>query len=137
MGGRNKLRSLRLRNQPFPVRSGLDSLTTAMKIRSVLPLVVSCLLLATVPCPAQSSTRSRLAERTEPGALYVEDILPKPVRLAVLAESVIYYQGDMQRALGAMAPGTPVLLVAMTETASKSAAARGMATLPAGCAWKI
>ena len=90
-----------------------------MKTCSVLPLAVSCLLLATVPCPAQSSTRSRLAERTEPGALYVEDILPKPVRLAVLAESVIYYQGDMQRALGAMAPGTPVLLVAMTDTAYK------------------
>jgi hypothetical protein len=32
---------------------------------------------------------------------------------------VIYYQGDMQRALGAMAPGTPVLLVAMTDTAYK------------------
>jgi hypothetical protein len=90
-----------------------------MKTRRVLALVASCLLLATTSSPAQSSTRSRLAEHTEPGALYVEDILPRPVRLAVLAESVIYYQGDMQRALGAMAPGTPVLLVAMTENAYK------------------
>jgi hypothetical protein len=90
-----------------------------MKTCQVLPLVASWLLLAAIPCPAQSSTRSRLAERTEPGALYVEDILPKPVRLSVLVESVIYYQGDMQRALGAMAPGTPVLLVAMTDNAYK------------------
>lgn len=85
-----------------------------MNSRRVLPAVACCLLLATLTAPAQS-TRSRLAERTEPGALYVEDILPKPVRLAVLGESVIYYQSDMQRALGAMAAGTQVLLVAMTE----------------------
>jgi hypothetical protein len=90
-----------------------------MKTRRALFLVVSCLLVAASSSSAQSSTRSRLAERTEPGAIYVEDILPKPVRLAVLAESVIYYQGDMLRALGAMAPGTPVQLVAMTENAYK------------------
>jgi hypothetical protein len=89
-----------------------------------LPAVASCLLLATVltlasVASAQSSTRSRLAERTEPGAIYLQDILPKPVRLAVLAESVIYYQGDMQRPLGAMAPGTPVILVAMNDSAYK------------------
>jgi hypothetical protein len=114
-----KQHSVRLRNQTFPARSRFGSLIIAMKTRCALPLVASCLLLAAIPCPAQSSTRSRLAEHTEPGAIYVEDILPKPVRLAVLAESVIYYQGDMQRPLGAMAPGTPVLLVAMTENAYK------------------
>jgi hypothetical protein len=90
-----------------------------MKTRRALPAIVSCLLLAAVTAQAQSSTRSRLAERTEPGAIYMEDILPKPVRLSVLAESAIYYQGDMQRVLGAMAPNTPVLLVAMSDTAYK------------------
>lgn len=90
-----------------------------MKTCRALPLAAVCLLLMESACPAQSSTRSRLAERTEPGAMYVEDILPKPVRLSVLAESVIYYQGDMQRVLGAMAPGTLVQLVAMTDTAYK------------------
>lgn len=67
---------------------------------------------------AQSSglgNRSRLAANTEPGAMYIEDILPKPVRLTVAGESVIYYQLDLQRPLGAMAPGTPVQLVAMAE----------------------
>ncbi len=90
-----------------------------MNSRRVAPLAMSCLLLAAAFCPAQSSTRSRLAERTEPGAIYMEDILPKPVRMSVIGESVIYYQGDMQRPLGSMAPGTPVLLVAMTDTAYK------------------
>lgn len=92
-----------------------------MNSRRALPAVaVSCLLLATLSAQLQAQgTRSRLAEQTEPGALYVEDILPKPVRLAVLAESVIYYQSDMQRVLGAMAAGTPVLLVAMSEGSYK------------------
>lgn len=63
------------------------------------------------------SGKSRLA--TEPGAIEVEGVLPKPVRLTVAAESIIYYQGDMQRALGSMAPGTAVQLVAITDTAWK------------------
>jgi hypothetical protein len=58
-----------------------------MKNRCASVLLASCLLLTAVASPAQSSTRSRLAERTEPGAIYVEDILPKPVRLSVLALS--------------------------------------------------
>jgi hypothetical protein len=90
-----------------------------MNPRRVLPAVASCLLLATTFVSGQSSTRSRLAERTEPGAIYLQDILPKPVRLAVLGESVIYYQGDLQRPLGSMAAGTPVLLVAMNDTSYK------------------
>ena len=91
-----------------------------MKLRCALPAVASCLCFLTCAAPASAqSNRSRLAEQTEPGALYVEDILPKPVRLAVLAESPIYYQNDRQRVLGSMAPGTPVLLVAMSEDAYK------------------
>jgi hypothetical protein len=77
------------------------------------------LALAALVCsPARAQTgRSRLA--TEPGAVEVEGVLPKPVKLTVIAESVIYYQGDMQRALGSMAPGTIVQLVAITDTAWK------------------
>jgi hypothetical protein len=51
--------------------------------------------------------------------MYVEDILPRPVRLAVAADAVIYYQMDLQRALGAMAPGTAVQLVALGEDTYK------------------
>jgi hypothetical protein len=84
---------------------------------------LSCLLMLvslTLSLQVQAqSGRSRLAANTEPGAMYVEDILPKPVRLSVAAESVIYYQNDMQRTLGAMAPGTPVQLVAMSDNGYK------------------
>src|SRR5690242_7295017 len=86
-----------------------------MKTSCVLSAAVCGFFMSTGASSAQSNTRSHLAERTEPGAIYVEDILPKPVHLSVLAESVIYYQSDMQRPLGAMPPGTPVLLVAMNE----------------------
>lgn len=75
------------------------------------------LFFAGVACA--QAPRSRLAERTDPGAIYVEDILPKAVRLTVMVESVIYYQSDMQRALGSMAPGTLVQLVAMSDTGYK------------------
>lgn len=61
--------------------------------------------------------RTRLA--TEPGAIEVEGLLPRPVKLTVAADSIIYYQGDMQRALGSMAPGTVVQLVAIAEHAWK------------------
>jgi hypothetical protein len=56
---------------------------------------------------------------TEPGAIPLEDILPKPLHAKVAAESIIYYQNDLQRALGAMAPGTLVQLVAMKDTLFK------------------
>ena len=87
-----------------------------MNFRCALPAV--CLLLAGATL-AQTGQRSRLAEQTDPGAIYVEDILPKAVRLTVAAESIIYYQSNMQRALGAMAAGTPVQLVAMSDAGYK------------------
>jgi hypothetical protein len=77
----------------------------------------ACLMFASV-LPGQQS-RSRLGSQTEPGSLYIEDILPKPVRLSVAGDSVIYYQLDLQRPLGQMAPGTPVQLVAMTDASYK------------------
>lgn len=77
----------------------------------------TCLFLGSAVQAQQS--RSRLGSQTEPGSLYIEDILPKPVRLSVAADSVIYYQLDMQRPLGQMVPGTPVQLVAMTDTSYK------------------
>ncbi len=82
--------------------------TTAL----ALAFMASTLALA----PAQT-TKSLLDTNTEPGSINLENILPKPVRLTVVADSVIYYQGDFQRALGNMAPGTSVQLIAMSDTA--------------------
>lgn len=81
-------------------------------------LAAASLVLVVQTASAQAG-RSRLAEHTDPGAIYVEDILPKTVRLTVIGESVIYYQSDWQRALGSMAPGTLVQLVAMSDSGYK------------------
>jgi len=64
---------------------------------------------------ALAATSGFAITSTEPGAIPLEDILPKPLHAKVAAESIIYYQSDLQRALGAMAPGTPVQLVAMKD----------------------
>ena len=79
----------------------------------VLPAmaVLSCVTLRGAELPG----RSHLATNTEPGALYVEDILPKPVRLAVAKDTFIYYQTDLQRVLGSMAAGTLVQVIAMSD----------------------
>jgi len=64
---------------------------------------------------AELPNRSRLAANTEPGAFYVEDILPKPIRLTVISECYIYYQNDLKRVLGSMAPNTNVQIIAMAN----------------------
>ncbi len=75
-------------------------------------------LAALVFSPAQAQqSKSQLASET--GAIQIEGVLPKPIKLTVIAESVIYYQSDLQRALGAMAPGTTVQLLAITDKAWK------------------
>ncbi len=87
-----------------------------MQFRLHLALVLAMAALVGGSARAQLG-KSRLS--TEPGAIEVEGVLPKPIRLTVAAESIIYYQGDMQRVLGSMAPGTVVQLVAITDTAWK------------------
>ncbi len=52
---------------------------------------------------------------TEPGAIGLEDILPKPLHATVVVETIIYYQSDLQRALGGMGRGTVVQIVAMKD----------------------
>ena len=72
------------------------------------------LLLATSLACAQSNKSSL---HDEPGTITLEGLLAKPIRLTVKQESTIYYQAIMDRALGSMAAGTPVTLVAMSDTA--------------------
>lgn len=53
----------------------------------------------------------------EPGTMSLEGIEGLNVRLTVAKETPIYYTSVMDRALGTMAAGTPVTVVAMSETA--------------------
>lgn len=89
-----------------------------MKRCTTTALALAFMAVTLAVARAQTS-KSLLDTNTEPGSINLENILPKPVRLTVVADSVLYYQGDFQRALGSMAPGTPVQLIAMSENAYK------------------
>lgn len=71
------------------------------------------LFLSAVVCSAQLG-RSSLV--TEPGTIPLEDVLPKPIRLTVKQDSMIYYQAAFDRPLGNMASGTVVTLIGMSDT---------------------
>lgn len=51
----------------------------------------------------------------EPGAIYLEDLVPKAVRLTVLEAAPIFYQSDMGRYLGTLRQGQQVELQAVGE----------------------
>ena len=81
------------------------------------PLPALALALATLAFSAVHAQSGKSRLPTEPGVIEVEGVLPKPLKLTVAADSIIYYQGDLQRALGNMAPGTVVQLIAINDTA--------------------
>ena len=49
----------------------------------------------------------------EPGAIYLEDLVPRPVRVPVQADAPIYYHVDMERYLGVLRKGQQVELQAL------------------------
>ena len=51
----------------------------------------------------------------EPGAIYLEDFLPKPVKLATTSDTAIYYKSDLARYLGVIRKGQIVELQAVGE----------------------
>jgi len=53
----------------------------------------------------------------EPGAIYLEDLLPKPLKVDVTAEAPIYFDLGFERYLGQLKKGQLVELQAVTDTA--------------------
>lgn len=53
----------------------------------------------------------------EEGAIYLEDLLVKPARLATIADAPIYYHNDLARYLGTLRKGQIVELQAITDKA--------------------
>ena len=84
-----------------------------------LPIFLATLLL----CTAAQSAPSGAVVREE-GAIYLEDLLPKAVRLAVVAEAPIHYSIDLGRYLGTLKKGQLVELQAVSDGAYR---VRGMA----------
>ena len=77
-----------------------------------LPLFLAALLLSTAAQAAPSGAVVR-----EEGAIYLEDLLPKPVRLAVIADAPIHYKIDLERYLGTLKKGQIVELQAVADLA--------------------
>lgn len=76
------------------------------------PFRVLCAALLLAPLSALAGAVIR-----EPGAIYLEDLTPKPVKLAMLAPAPIYYQSDMARYLGTLRKGQLVELQAVGDHA--------------------
>src|ERR1700733_13526155 len=60
----------------------------------------------------------------EQGVIYLEDILPKPVKVDVAADAPIYFDVDMERYLGVLKKGQQVELQAVADSVYR---VRGMA----------
>ena len=78
-----------------------------------LPIFLAALLLCTAAHGAPTSG----AVVREEGAIYLEDLLPKPVRLAVIADAPIHYKIDLERYLGTLKKGQIVELQAVADLA--------------------
>ena len=77
-----------------------------------LPFFLAALLLSASAQGAPSGAVVR-----EEGAIYLEDLLPKPVRLATIADAPIYYKIDLGRFLGTLKKGQIVELQAVSDGA--------------------
>jgi hypothetical protein len=71
---------------------------------------------------AQAATSGAVIR--EEGAIYLEDLLMKPARLATVADTPIFYKNDLGRYLGTLRKGQIVELQAVSDTAYR---VRGMA----------
>ena len=78
-----------------------------------LPIFLAALLFCTATHGAPTSG----AVVREEGAIYLEDLLPKPVRLAVIADAPIHYKIDLERYLGTLKKGQVVDLQAVGDGA--------------------
>lgn len=72
-------------------------------------LLFACLLTLT-PVASQGGAVIR-----EPGAIYLEDLVQRPIRLTTLADTPIFYQSDMARYLGVLKKGQQVELQAVGD----------------------
>ncbi|MBL9118228.1 MAG: hypothetical protein JNJ83_24700 [Verrucomicrobiaceae bacterium] len=80
-------------------------------------LVFGCVLVA-LGCSGLAALPQRQSGlATEPGTLSLEGMRGMSVRLTVAKQSYIYYSSALDRVLGTMNAGTPVTLVAMSDTA--------------------
>lgn len=91
------------------------------KLRAVKAFLTA-LAFAVLAVSAQAATSGAVIR--EEGAIYLEDLLMKPARLATVADAPIFYKNDLGRYLGTLKKGQIVELQAVSDTAYR---VRGMA----------
>jgi hypothetical protein len=80
-----------------------------------LPLLFILLGLLLLANPARTATSGAVIR--EDGAIYLEDLLMKPARLATIADAPIFYHSDLGRYLGTLKKGQIIELQAVGEAA--------------------
>jgi len=84
-----------------------------VKFRATLAFLVA---LAAPPFGLQAGPATGPAFR-EPGVIYLEDLLPKPMKVDVASDAPIYFDLGFKRYLGVLKKGQLVELQAVTDTA--------------------
>lgn len=77
-----------------------------------LPLILGLLLLAT-PQPGRAAG----AVIREEGAIYLDDLLPRPVKLATIQDAPVFWKIDLDKSLGIMRKGQLVEVQAVSDGA--------------------
>ena len=109
----------------LPALPSLLPLPLSILAACALVLLLPTLLASTHSASAGPTEKSSLSR--EPGAIYLEDLLKKPVKLKVSGESspLIFSRLDAKVQLGRMVAGTEVIVEAVSEKAYR---VRGKAT---------
>ena len=107
----------------LPFKRNSISLNLEMKAVAYLLLAPALLAVMSIESHAQAGRKSSLIR--EPGAMYVEDVVSRPINLPALRDAPIYYNLDMKRFLGTIRGGTSMQLIAMSGELYK---VRGQAT---------
>jgi hypothetical protein len=95
----------------LPLRLFPDSRYSSA-VKALLSLVLAFLI-----CAAAHGAGTSGAVIREEGAIYLEDLLVKPARLATIGDAPIYYHNDFARYLGTLRKGQIVELQAVTDKA--------------------
>lgn len=83
-----------------------------------LPLVKALLIiLGLVLLASPSSARAAGAVIREEGAIYLEDLLPRPVKLATVQDAPVFWKIDLRKSLGTMRKGQLVEVQAVSDGA--------------------
>jgi hypothetical protein len=93
----------------------VDVRCSAFAMRRFLPAALALVLIGTSASAAEVAKSGAVIR--ESGAIYLEDLLPKPVQLVTKTDAQIFYRSDLARYLGTLKAGQRVELQAVSDSA--------------------